>query len=137
MAQGEFRPRPGGDDGHRPGRDRHLQAELTGVYVRNGSNPLRGASPHWFLGDGMVHGVRLEAGTATWYRNRWVRTGLYDHGGGLGAGRARRTATLSNVSVVHLGGRPGPGRVGVPYALDPADLSTLGPWPPTAARTAT
>jgi len=62
-----------------------LPPELTGLYVRNGSNPLRGVSPHWFLGDGMVHGVRLDGGSASWYRNRWVRTGLYAHGGGLGA----------------------------------------------------
>ncbi len=106
-----------------------LPTELTGLYVRNGSNPLQGASPHWFLGDGMVHGVRLEAGGATWYRNRWVRTGLYDHGGGLGAsGAPGGTATLANVSVVSFGGRMlALGEVGVPYALDPADLSTVGP----------
>src|SRR5262245_18522184 len=37
-----------------------LPPELTGLYVRNGSNPRTGTSPHWFLGDGMVHGVRLD-----------------------------------------------------------------------------
>jgi len=106
-----------------------LPASLTGLYVRNGSNPLRGVSPHWFLGDGMVHGVRLENGRATWYRNRWVRTGLYDHGGGLGAGGAPGgTATLSNVSVVDHGGATMTlGEVGIPYRIDPTDLSTVGP----------
>ena len=29
---------------------------------------------HWFLGSGMVHGVRLRDGRAEWYRNRWVRS---------------------------------------------------------------
>ena len=106
-----------------------LPPALTGLYVRNGSNPLRGDSPHWFLGDGMVHGVQLESGRASWYRNRWVRTGLYDHGGGLGAaGAPGGTGTLANVSVVGFGGRTlALGEVGVPYALDPADLSTVGP----------
>ena len=106
-----------------------LPPGLTGVYVRNGSNPLQGVSPHWFLGDGMVHGVRLDAGAATWYRNRWIRTGLFDHGGGLGAsGAPGGTATLANVSVVEFGGRTlALGEVGVPYALDPTDLSTVGP----------
>jgi carotenoid cleavage dioxygenase len=106
-----------------------LPPELTGLYVRNGSNPLRGVSPHWFLGDGMVHGVRLDGGSASWYRNRWVRTGLYAHGGGLGAtGAPGGTATLSNVSVVDHGGATLTlGEVGIPYALDPADLSTVGP----------
>ena len=106
-----------------------LPPTLTGLYVRNGSNPLRGVSPHWFLGDGMVHGVRLEGGRATWYRNRYVRTGLYDHGGGLGAsGAPGGTSTLANVSVVTHGGVPlALGEVGEPYALDAADLSTVGP----------
>src|SRR5690348_13485889 len=34
-----------------------IPAELSGLYVRNGSNPKSGWAPHWFLGDGMVHGV--------------------------------------------------------------------------------
>jgi carotenoid cleavage dioxygenase len=51
-----------------------IPPELTGLYVRNGSNPKSGNSSHWFFGDGMLHGVRLEAGRAAWYRNRWVRT---------------------------------------------------------------
>jgi carotenoid cleavage dioxygenase-like enzyme len=106
-----------------------LPKELTGLYVRNGSNPLQGISPHWFLGDGMIHGVRLDAGAATWYRNRWVRTGLYERGGGLGAaGAPGGTATLSNVSVVSFAGKTlSLGEVGVPYVLDPTDLSTIGP----------
>jgi carotenoid cleavage dioxygenase-like enzyme len=47
---------------------------LAGRYVRNGPNPKTGQSAHWFLGDGMLHGVELRDGGATWYRNRWVRT---------------------------------------------------------------
>src|SRR5690606_28238652 len=37
-------------------------------------NPLHVDNPatyHWFVGDGMVHGVRLQGGEARWYRNRW------------------------------------------------------------------
>src|SRR6478752_3773513 len=34
-----------------------LPPELTGLYVRNGSNPQHSDSSHWFFGDGMVHGV--------------------------------------------------------------------------------
>ena len=53
-----------------------IPRELLGQYTRIGPNPLQPdpASHHWFLGDGMVHGVRLEEGRAKWYRNRWVRT---------------------------------------------------------------
>jgi carotenoid cleavage dioxygenase-like enzyme len=51
-----------------------IPRELSGLYVRNGPNPKAGPSPHWFLGDGMLHGVALVDGRAAWYRNRWVRT---------------------------------------------------------------
>jgi carotenoid cleavage dioxygenase-like enzyme len=53
-----------------------LPAELQGRYLRNGPNPLGLDEPvqHWFLGPGMVHGVRLRDGRAEWYRNRWVRS---------------------------------------------------------------
>lgn len=49
---------------------------LEGVYLRNGPNPpaSKGVPGHWFLGDGMLHGLRLGGGKAHWYRNRWVRT---------------------------------------------------------------
>lgn len=57
-----------------------LPPELVGLYVRNGPNPRSGSSPHWFLGDGMLHGVALEGGRAAWYRNRWVRTRAFEEG---------------------------------------------------------
>jgi carotenoid cleavage dioxygenase len=50
---------------------------LNGRYLRNGPNPVTPPDPaayHWFIGDGMVHGIRLENGAARWYRNRWVRS---------------------------------------------------------------
>jgi len=52
-----------------------LPAELDGLYLRNGPDPIPPVDPashHWFLGDGMVHGVRLRGGRAEWYRSRWV-----------------------------------------------------------------
>ncbi|MFJ5646199.1 carotenoid oxygenase family protein [Streptomyces sp. NPDC093223] len=52
-----------------------LPPDLTGRYLRNGPNARRGEDPgHAFMGDGMLHGVRLREGRAEWYRNRWVRT---------------------------------------------------------------
>lgn len=51
--------------------------DLSGLYVRNGPNPVEVRHPgahHWFIGDGMVHGIRLGDGRAQWYRNRWVGT---------------------------------------------------------------
>lgn len=52
-----------------------IPAELEGRYLRNGPNPITPpdeATHHWFMGDGMVHGVRLRGGKAEWYRNRYV-----------------------------------------------------------------
>jgi carotenoid cleavage dioxygenase len=51
-----------------------LPPELDGLFLRNGPNPLRGDPGHWFLGDGMLHGVDLSGGRANWYRNRFVQT---------------------------------------------------------------
>lgn len=52
-----------------------LPPELIGRYLRNGPNPaaeVDAANHHWFIGDGMVHGIRLDEGRAAWYRNRYV-----------------------------------------------------------------
>ncbi len=54
-----------------------IPAELDGWYLRNGANP-RQPTAHWFAGDGMIHGVRIEGGAAKWYRNRWVRTESFE-----------------------------------------------------------
>jgi carotenoid cleavage dioxygenase-like enzyme len=52
-----------------------IPRDLSGMFVRNGANPR--FEPigryHWFDGDGMLHGVHLADGRAT-YRNRYVRT---------------------------------------------------------------
>jgi len=51
-----------------------IPPELHGRYLRNGPNPKDATPPHWFFGDGMLHGVAIEHGRALWYRNRWIRT---------------------------------------------------------------
>lgn len=52
-----------------------IPPQLSGVYMRNGANPQFSPSGryHWFDGDGMVHAVYLDDGTAR-YKNRWVET---------------------------------------------------------------
>jgi carotenoid cleavage dioxygenase-like enzyme len=52
-----------------------IPVELDGRWLRNGPNPGPDVVPavhHWFMGAGMVHGVRLRGGRAEWYRNRYV-----------------------------------------------------------------
>ena len=62
-----------------------IPAELNGLYVRNGPNPQLPpkGSYHWFDGDGMIHGVQLQNGQAS-YRNRFIATTGYLHEKKLG-----------------------------------------------------
>lgn len=52
-----------------------IPVELAGRLLRIGPNPLDAdpANHHWFLGSGMVHGLRLRDGKAEWFRSRFVR----------------------------------------------------------------
>lgn len=52
-----------------------LPPELEGMFLRNGPNPHFAPMNryHWFDGDGMIHGIQLENGVAS-YRNRYVHT---------------------------------------------------------------
>jgi carotenoid cleavage dioxygenase-like enzyme len=51
-----------------------IPPELNGTYMRTGPNPATNDSPHWFLGDGMVHGIKLENAKALWHKNRFIQT---------------------------------------------------------------
>ena len=75
-----------------------LPPQLTGVYLRNGPNPRPGSDPrHFVAGDGMVHGVRLEAGQARWYRNRYVKT---RREAGVRGGRSSNTHVFAHTGRV-------------------------------------
>jgi len=84
-----------------------LPRELDGMFVRNGPNPQfapRGRY-HWFDGDGMIHGVRIREGRAS-YLNRYVRTaGWHEENR---AGRAVFTGLLEPPDLVRAvqGGPP-------------------------------
>lgn len=104
-----------------------IPSGLDGLYAKNGSNPPRTDSPHWFFGDGMVHALRLSGGRAQWYRNRYVATQPHRDGTGFGQGVPGGANNQSNVSALWHGGTLlTSGEVGLPYRLDPDDLSTLG-----------
>lgn len=90
--------------------DGELPAELDGRYVRNGPNPIGEVDPatyHWFMGDGMVHGVRLRDGRAEWYRNRWVRSTRVSEALGEEPKPGERHGGMdgANTSVIGLAGR--------------------------------
>jgi len=85
-----------------------IPPELDGRYIRIGPNPMAAnpATYHWFLGDGMVHGVRLKGGKALWYRNRWIRsTRVSDALGEAPAPGPRANLTDNvNTNIVGFGG---------------------------------
>ncbi|MEY2565952.1 MAG: carotenoid cleavage oxygenase [Actinomycetota bacterium] len=91
-----------------------IPASLEGRLLRNGPNPMGEEDPatyHWFVGTGMVHGVRLRDGKAEWYRNRSVGEGVANTNVIGHAGRTLATVE-AGLSPVELG-----------YDLDP-----IGPY---------
>ena len=120
-----------------------LPANLSGMFVRNGPNPQW--SPigqyHWFDGDGMLHGVRINNGQAT-YCNRYVQTrgwkieqaagkavwsGLFEppqmdnpHGG--------YKNTANTALIWHAGQMLALNEGGAPHAIKLPDLQTIGEY---------
>ena len=86
-----------------------IPAALQGRYLKMGANPVRPdpAAHHWFLGDGMVHGIALAGGRATWYRNRWIGSRLAAAALGRepAPGPRRGRNDTVNTNVVPIGGQ--------------------------------
>jgi carotenoid cleavage dioxygenase len=86
-----------------------IPAGLEGRYLKIGANPVipESVGGHWFLGDGMVHGLAISNGQARWYRNRWIRS----RGAAAALGEApapgprRGRSDIVNTNVVNIGGR--------------------------------
>jgi carotenoid cleavage dioxygenase-like enzyme len=104
-----------------------IPAELNGWYLRNGPTARAGAA-HWCVGDGMVHGVRLENGRAAWYRNRWVRTESFERPLPLHNDDGTRNlhSSIANTHVVrHAGKTLALMEFSLPYEIS-NDLETVG-----------
>jgi carotenoid cleavage dioxygenase len=87
-----------------------IPPELNGLYARIGPNPMQVANPathHWFLGDGMVHGVRLREGKALWYRNRWIGSNAVNQrlGRPLAPGPRNRDLDTVNTNIIGHAGK--------------------------------
>jgi carotenoid cleavage dioxygenase-like enzyme len=106
-----------------------IPPELDGWYLRNGPNP-RQATGHWFTGDGMIHGIRVEKGRAAWYRNRWVRTDTFEADFPLynADGTRNLRAAKANTHVVnHAGKTLALVESSLPYEIT-NDLETIGAY---------
>ncbi|HHP7232367.1 MAG TPA: carotenoid oxygenase family protein [Xenococcaceae cyanobacterium] len=120
-----------------------LPPDLSGMFLRNGPNPQW--SPigryHWFDGDGMLHGVRIHNGRAS-YRNRYVRTRGWqiEHEAGKAIwsglleppqmdnpdGASKNTANTA--LIWHAGQMLALWEGGSPHAIDVPTLETIGEY---------
>ncbi len=86
-----------------------IPAGLHGRYLKMGANPVKpdSAGHHWFLGDGMVHGIAIRDGEAPWYKNRWIRSrrAAAALGRAPAPGLRRGFSDTVNTNVVDIGGR--------------------------------
>ena len=79
---------------------------LDGRYLKMGANPAKPdpAGHHWFLGDGMVHGIAIEDGHVLWYRNRWIRSrqvaAVLGYAAASGPRRGRNDTVNTNVVAI-------------------------------------
>lgn len=105
-----------------------LPPEIRGLYLRNGPNPHLADSAHWFLGDGMIHGIRMRDGVPLWFRSRYVQTPLLAEED-TGAGPPGLESHQANTSILAYEGRLFClEEVGLPFEVSPANLSTFGPY---------
>ena len=102
-----------------------IPKDLSGLFVRNGMNPVSGYSDHWFFGNGMLHGVYLEDGKAS-YKNRYVRTPYYENDLNVMSSFGDLAASSANTHIVnHAGKLLALEETSLPWELN-KDLETLG-----------
>lgn len=115
-----------------------LPPELNGMFVRNGPNPQFPplGRYHWFDGDGMLHGVHIQNGKAS-YRNRYIRTQRFEQEqqagralfGGLLEPSQAGSKNVANTALVWHGDRLlALWEGGVPHAIDVPSLDTRGAY---------
>lgn len=84
---------------------------LEGRLVRIGPNPIGSVDAqthHWFMGSGLVHGLRLKGGKAEWYRSRFVVSDSIAPTLGRPALPGPRNGSgdnTANTNVIEMGGR--------------------------------
>ncbi|MBD2533216.1 carotenoid oxygenase family protein [Nostoc flagelliforme FACHB-838] len=120
-----------------------LPLELSGMFVRNGPNPQWTpiGQYHWFDGDGMLHGVQISNGVAT-YRNRYVQTAGWkkerEAGKALWSGfleppqmdnpHGPGKNTANTALVWHAGKMLALNEGGKPHAIKLPELDTIGEY---------
>ena len=131
VLQGNFAPVDVETTAHDLRVEGTIPPELNGALLRDGPNPIApGPGHHWFMGDGMIHGITIAGGGAQAYRNRWIRTAQVEALLGLAQAPVSPNQPMQqgsgSVNVIGHGGRilalP---EVGLPWQLD-GELNTIG-----------
>ncbi|MFS0517705.1 carotenoid oxygenase family protein [Nostoc sp. UIC 10607] len=120
-----------------------LPLDLSGMFVRNGPNPQWTpiGEYHWFDGDGMLHGVQISNGVAT-YCNRYVQTAGWkkerEAGKALWSGLLEPPQmdnphggyknTANTALVWHAGQMLALNEGGKPHAIKLPELETIGEY---------
>jgi carotenoid cleavage dioxygenase len=121
-----------------------LPQELSGMFLRVGPNPLFPPVGiyHWFDGDGMLHGVNIKDGKAS-YRNRYIQTDTLkiekQHGFAIWPGLLNlprfdsphgiMMKNPANTSVIwHAGKLFALYEAGIPHQIRLPDLETVGAY---------
>ncbi|WP_414754964.1 carotenoid oxygenase family protein [Anabaena sp. CCY 9910] len=117
-----------------------IPPDLSGMFIRNGPNPQWTpiGQYHWFDGDGMLHGVRISNGQAT-YRNCYVRTQRWqvEHEAGKSIWKGFMeppqpelpSRNTGNTALIwHAGKLLALWEGGAPYAIQVPDLETIGEY---------
>ena len=108
-----------------------IPSDLNGRYLRTGPNPMSGPTHHWFLGDGMVHGIELSGGSANWFKSKLVQTPMLNIGSDADyftAAMASLENGLGNTHVIeHAGKILALEELHFPIELTP-DLETVGAY---------
>jgi carotenoid cleavage dioxygenase len=118
-----------------------LPQDLSGMFVRNGPNPQWPpiGQYHWFDGDGMLHGVRINNGKAI-YRNSYVQTRRwkteYEAGKAIGSGLLKpqmdnqgTSKNTANTALVWHGGQMlALWEGGAPHAIKVPELETINEY---------
>lgn len=87
-----------------------IPKELNGLLLRTGPNPIKVDNPalySWFVGDGMVHALKIENGQAQWYKSKYVQTHKVSKLLGIGKirGQQRGVVDLSNTNIIGHAGK--------------------------------
>lgn len=121
-----------------------IPKDLTGTFFRNGPNPQYAPRDqhHWFGGDGMIHGFKIENGLVA-YKNRFIKTVKYEFEKKEGRSLFNplnpldvdplvagvKTDGVANTNIVWHGNKLlALEEAHAPFEIDPITLASKGPW---------